>query len=172
MAISPIADEVVAVTLPEHQMIAHGFDPVMARQHLDLFGRAGPPSNVRVVEADSSTLDWATLDFEPNLIYIDGDHSHDGVLVDSRKALQVVARGGSIVWNDYMHLLGEPRWDVVAAIHRALEARVDDLRSVGGTLSASLSPFTTTLAARSENALLPPTSYAAISVAPLTGPHS
>jgi predicted O-methyltransferase YrrM len=38
-----------------------------------------------------------------DLIYIDGDHTHDGVMSDSIGAWGLVAAGGIIIWDDYRY---------------------------------------------------------------------
>lgn len=56
--------------------------------------------NVKLLLQDSKTLDYATLS-EIGFVFIDGDHSFEGVSADSEKAFAYFAkRKGIIVWHD------------------------------------------------------------------------
>ena len=60
--------------------------------------------NVTLLIQDSKTLDYSAFD-KVGLVFIDGDHSVDGVKLDSELALAYFANGGArpgcIVWHDY-----------------------------------------------------------------------
>lgn len=50
--------------------------------------------------------DSATFDFTPyynscSLIFVDGSHSYNYVTADTRQAIQMVKKGGVIIWHDY-----------------------------------------------------------------------
>jgi predicted O-methyltransferase YrrM len=36
-----------------------------------------------------------------DLVFVDGDHSFDAVLADSRSAFDLIRPGGVVVWHDY-----------------------------------------------------------------------
>jgi predicted O-methyltransferase YrrM len=91
-------------------------------------------AKVRQLFGDSATFDFA--DYEADLVFVDGSHSYEYVISDSRGALSMLRRGkGTVVWHDY----GE--WEGVT---RALNdlARTDDrfagLRHVRDTTLAIL----------------------------------
>jgi len=44
-----------------------------------------------------------------DLIYIDGSHQRDDVLVDSIMSWRVLAHGGHIIWDDYLYDLDRPQ---------------------------------------------------------------
>lgn len=60
--------------------------------------------NVKPLAIPSGDLDYAKLD-DVTLVFIDGDHSYEGVKADSTKALEYLRRSSSpnrfIVWHDY-----------------------------------------------------------------------
>lgn len=60
--------------------------------------------NVRTLAVRSADLDYAQLD-NVSLVFIDGDHTYEGVKLDSQKALahlrQSTAPDRFIVWHDY-----------------------------------------------------------------------
>lgn len=68
----------------------------IGRQFLD------SPYSHRVTQVfeDSGTFDWA-LDAPYDFILIDGCHTYEYALSDTRNALQVLRPGGVIVWHDY-----------------------------------------------------------------------
>lgn len=56
----------------------------------------------------------------PDLVFIDGDHSFDGVSQDSHLALAILAKGGAVFWHDAAH----PRYTRVATFLQAWQRTV------------------------------------------------
>ncbi len=56
---------------------------------------------IRQVWADSTMLDTTPYRGRMNFVFVDGDHSYEAVKADTRKAFEVLAPGGIIVWHDY-----------------------------------------------------------------------
>lgn len=54
------------------------------------------------VIGDSHTLDFSRWKNSVDFIFIDGDHSYNGVLKDSELAFSLIRRGGVILWHDYL----------------------------------------------------------------------
>lgn len=71
--------------------------------------------NITQLYGDSGTFDFAPYRGEVDFIFVDGSHAYRYVVNDSLCAIEMLKRGGTIVWHDY------GRWDDVT---RAL----DDLR--------------------------------------------
>lgn len=61
---------------------------------------AGLDERVTQHFADSARFDWAPFKDSIDLMLIDGGHTYEYVLSDSRAAVQVVRSGGVIVWDD------------------------------------------------------------------------
>jgi predicted O-methyltransferase YrrM len=65
----------------------------------------GTPVEHKITQCygNSLTYDFArfAVDGKPQLIFIDAGHSYACVRNDSEKALKILDRGGSIVWQDY-----------------------------------------------------------------------
>jgi len=59
-------------------------------------------SNVRIFEESSFTFDYRKAG-SPKIIFIDGDHSYEGVRRDTEKAMDYLRAtgGGRIIWHDY-----------------------------------------------------------------------
>lgn len=62
-----------------------------------------------------------------DLVYIDGDHSYDGVAIDLSLAYQKVRSGGFIMLDDY-HRRGWWGDDVLRAVHNFIGAHANDIR--------------------------------------------
>ena len=56
---------------------------------------------IQQVYGDSAKLDWDGLGGPFDMAFIDGDHSSEYALNDTRKALSVLRPGGTILWHDY-----------------------------------------------------------------------
>lgn len=66
---------------------------------------------LHIHEGDSSPLLASMPDTSYDMIYIDGDHSYEGVLRDAQVAARKLAPGGFLVFNDYVmtdHVTGAP----------------------------------------------------------------
>jgi predicted O-methyltransferase YrrM len=50
---------------------------------------------------DSRKFDPSPYEKSMDFIFVDGDHSYDGVKNDTEKAFQMLASGGVILWHDY-----------------------------------------------------------------------
>lgn len=91
------AEKILDIVRPEH---LHLFDiddaPLRARQ-TDLLSRPG----VELHLGDSSTALARFPDDHFDWIYIDGDHSYDGVKRDIRVARTKVKPGGLLIFNDF-----------------------------------------------------------------------
>jgi len=118
--ISQIADECVSVSLSDEEMKQRGW-PENYLKNNGFFLHAVP--RLTRIGQDSSTLDFSTLG-KFDLVFIDGDHSYKGVLVDTRNAFSVLRDENSIiVWHDYGLEYKIPRWSVMRAILDAAPER-------------------------------------------------
>lgn len=74
----------------------------------------GHDPRVKIIVKPNGTRELAPADLPAaDLIFIDGDHSLTGVLLDTQLARQVIRKGGIICWHDYGNYLVP---DVSAAI--------------------------------------------------------
>lgn len=58
-------------------------------------------SRIRQILCDSREFDPVPFHKKMDFIFIDGDHSYDGVKNDTEKAFEMLAPGGTILWHDY-----------------------------------------------------------------------
>jgi Predicted O-methyltransferase len=61
-------------------------------------------SKIRQLYGDSKTFDYAPFLGGVDLIFIDADHTYDGVKADTETAFELLRPGGVIVWDDYRWL--------------------------------------------------------------------
>lgn len=66
---------------------------------------------------DSATFDFAPWRSSCELVYVDGAHSEPYVASDTARALEMVAPGGAVVWDDY--------WRGTEGVPAVLDARTD-----------------------------------------------
>jgi predicted O-methyltransferase YrrM len=100
-------------------------------------GEAGLTGRVTQVYGDSGTFDFTPYERSMDMVFVDGAHSYDYVLNDSRLALRLIAPGGVVMWHDYRS------WDgVTRALNelRATERAFRNLRHIRGTSLALLLP--------------------------------
>ena len=77
---------------------------------------------------DSGTFDYTPYRDSCSLVFVDGAHSYDYAISDTRAAMEMVERDGVVVWHDY------GVWEGVTKALEELEQRkAYGLRSISGT---------------------------------------
>lgn len=92
-------------------------------------------SRITQVYGDSATFDFSPYHQSMDLVFIDGSHAHDYVLNDTRKALDIIAPGGAILWHDYTNWVGVR--DALNKLYQE-DARCKGIQHIGGTSIAIL----------------------------------
>lgn len=133
--VADVAQSCTSVTLSDDEMRAMGFGEEFVAVH-GIFSEGYP--NIRVIRQNSRTLDFGTLGQKYDLIFIDGDHSYEGVRNDTRKVMPL--RKGSdavVVWHDYGFNTEEVRHSVLHGILDGLPAEAHgNLYHVSNTMCA------------------------------------
>ena len=83
------------------------------------------------IYADSAHYDPQELTGVMDMVFVDGSHSFDYVLSDTRLALRLLRTGGVIIWHDY-----DGVWpDVTCALNKIFceTPRLRSMKSIGGT---------------------------------------
>jgi len=57
---------------------------------------------VQFIAGDSRVYDLSKFDGAIDLVFIDADHSYEGVMNDSSRAFRMIKPGGTIIWHDYL----------------------------------------------------------------------
>jgi predicted O-methyltransferase YrrM len=58
-------------------------------------------SRVKLIEHDSRTYDFSSLQGTIDFVFVDGGHAYEEVLSDSKNAFSLLSNQGTIVWDDY-----------------------------------------------------------------------
>jgi predicted O-methyltransferase YrrM len=111
--VASVVEECVSVSLSEEEMIQRGW----AGNYLKNMGFfLGNLPNIKRIGHDSRTLDFSSLG-KFDMVFVDGDHSYEGVKKDTQSAFSVLRDESSIiVWHDYGVEYDTPAWSVMAAI--------------------------------------------------------
>lgn len=108
----------VTLNLSASDMENRGWPPEYAGQHA-FFSKNS--KRIEHVFGDSKTFDFNRLNETFDLVFIDGDHSHDYVINDTQKIVQHAIHAQSIVvWHDYAHSPEQFRPEVLHGILSAL----------------------------------------------------
>jgi predicted O-methyltransferase YrrM len=74
-------------------------------------------TNIRYIEHNSRTFDFSQLRDRFDLIFVDGDHTYEGVRSDTANVFNLLRdERSAIVWHDYGFTPELVRWSVLAAI--------------------------------------------------------
>lgn len=112
--VSEVAAKCTSVTLSPAQMKEMNFPDGFIKIH-GVFSH--DKTNIKSVLENSHTFDFGSLGEKYDLIFIDGDHSYEGVLNDTVKTFNLRKDNKSvIVWHDYGFSTETPRPSVISAI--------------------------------------------------------
>lgn len=112
--ISENASHITTINLPKEEMKKMN----MKQEFIDLHGFFSKDiKNITEIYHNSKTYDFNNLDSKFDLIFIDGDHSYDGVLSDTKSTFQLRRNKNSIiVWHDYGFSTEKVRYSTLKAI--------------------------------------------------------
>lgn len=112
--VSPLCKHCVSISLSDEDMGKFGWGkPFQKMQRI--FSKH--LSNVTHIEANSRTMDFSKLDQKFDLIFVDGDHSYEGVASDSKNVMQLLRDQHSIIiWHDYTSNYEHINWEVFRGI--------------------------------------------------------
>lgn len=102
----------------------------LARNSAGLWFEGLPQADkIRTLYGNSMDFDFSPYRASMDFVLVDGDHTYPFVKVDSQNALQMVAPGGVVVWDDYY--TESPQ---CAGVKQALEElQLPTLRRIRGT---------------------------------------
>lgn len=133
--VAKIAEKCVSISFSDEQMKEQGFDEKYTKNSRFFSKKL---KNVKHIGADSQTYDFSKLKQKFDLIFIDGDHSYEGVLKDTKNCLkQLKNKNSIIVWHDYGTSPETINWEIFAAILDGVpKTRHDRIYHVSNTLCA------------------------------------
>tara|TARA_B110001454_G_scaffold179443_1_gene172680 strand:+ start:612 stop:1421 length:810 start_codon:yes stop_codon:yes gene_type:complete len=112
--VASIAKECISLSLSDKELQQHG----ATKEEISIQGIfLKNLSNVRHIKHNSQTFDFSSIG-KFDLIFIDGDHSYEGVKKDTENAFRILKNDNSIIiWHDYSNLTGNTiLWRVFAGI--------------------------------------------------------
>ena len=132
-----VCAECVAITLPAAEMLEIGYSESAVACE-GFFTRE--VTNVRFIKHNSKTFDFSQFGRYFDLVFIDGDHSTEGVKADTRGALSVLRDENSvIVWHDYGITTEMVNWPTLEGIRLGLPPeKRNSVFHVSNTLCAIL----------------------------------
>lgn len=145
--VAPFCSRCVSVSLSNEQMRQFGMNERMISMQR-YFSR--DIKNVQHIEANSREFDFSTLG-KFDLIFVDGDHTMEGVRSDTEKVFQLLKSENSvIVWHDYTANYEQINWEVFAGILEGCPAeKRNSIYHISNTLCAVY--MNTDLPARKAN---------------------
>lgn len=112
--VAKVARRCFSLTLGPKQMKELGISQAFMNSH-GLF--TADLKNIEVFHDYSQTFDFSRLPEKPNLIFVDGDHTYEGVKKDTENSFSVLRDEDSvIIWHDYGHNTEDVRHSVMAGI--------------------------------------------------------
>lgn len=104
--LAPADSHVYTLDLPQDQMLrGKHFDQARLDLIGDAFRNHPVRSKITQLYGNSLTFDFSRYAGQMDLIFVDGDHSYEGVKSDTENALKMLAPGGVIVWDDYIQTM-------------------------------------------------------------------
>ncbi len=133
--VSADVNSVTSLSLSPLEMQEMGFHKSMIEQDA-LFIKGN--NAIKHIGHNSLTFDFASLGRKFDLIFVDGDHSFDGVVSDTKNAFKMLKDDSSvIVWHDGGNNTEDTRHEVVAGIlEGATEEQRKNIYRVTNTLCA------------------------------------
>lgn len=114
-AIADVARDCTSITLSADEMRAMRFPEGYITSHA-VYSK--DKRNVTTWHENSQTFDYGKLNGKKfDLIFVDGDHTYNGVVIDTKNVFSLLKNEESIiVWHDYGFSTEEIRHEVMAAI--------------------------------------------------------
>jgi predicted O-methyltransferase YrrM len=85
-------------------------------------------SRIHQLLGDSATFDYSEYRNSCSLVFVDGSHSYEYVKSDAKVAMELVKKGGAIIWHDYGIWKG-----VTRALEEIDEENQFGLKNIAGT---------------------------------------
>ena len=112
--IAPVVDKCVSISFSASEVMSRFNNKPMA-DSLQIFSKG--MSNVQHVEADSQTFNFENLNEKFDVIFVDGDHTYEGVMNDTKNAFKLLKDDSSVViFHDCGFGFEDNRYEVIAGI--------------------------------------------------------
>jgi len=133
--VASVADECISISLSEDEMREMEIQEEFIKTH-QFFSKN--LANVIHIGHNSHTFDFSEFKGKCDLVFIDGDHSYEGVKIDTKNAFDLLRDEHSVItWHDYGFTPETVRWSVLAGILDGCpDVRRANLYHVSNTLLA------------------------------------
>lgn len=133
--VASVAEECYSISLSKEDLIKKGFSEKQV-ETLDFFSEK--LSNIVQIKANSLKFNFHSLNKKFDIIFIDGDHSREAIVSDTKNAFTLLKDETSvIVWHDYGYTPERIRWETLSAIAEGCPPEYrHDLYHVSNTLCA------------------------------------
>lgn len=112
--VASVAEECYSVSLSKEDLLKRGFSEGMVDT---IYFFSKKLNNVVHIGADSLKFNFDSLNKKYDVIFIDGDHSREAIISDTKNAFNLLKDENSvIVWHDYGHTPERIRWETLLAI--------------------------------------------------------
>ncbi|MEX0857880.1 MAG: class I SAM-dependent methyltransferase [Balneolaceae bacterium] len=112
--VSNVTEDCTSLTLSSDEMKQLNFGEEFIKVH-GVF--SNHINKIKRIEANSHTYDFNQLDKKFDLIFVDGDHTYEGVLSDTKKVFPLrKSNSAVIVWHDYGFHTENTRYTTLKAI--------------------------------------------------------
>lgn len=112
--IRDVTSDCTSITLSKNEMKAMNFSDNFIKSHGIFSNRL---DGIKCIEENSQKYDFRKLNKQFDLIFIDGDHTYEGILSDTKKTFPLRKNKKSIiVWHDYGFDFEKIRYTTLKAI--------------------------------------------------------
>src|SRR5258706_661852 len=112
--ISPVVSQCTSISFSPDQVLSRFNNKIMANS-LRIFSKG--IKNVRHIEADSLTFNFDSINEKFDVIFVDGDHTYEGVKSDTQNAFRMLKDESSIIiFHDCGFAFEDNRYEVIAGI--------------------------------------------------------
>lgn len=120
-AISELADTCYSISLPDDDIgIVEYFKNVNKKNNFSRYF-SYKKKNIVHYKVDSKKFDFTSIQDHIDLVFIDGDHTYEGVKTDTENIFKMIdIQKTIVVWHDFKNIRNEFLLSTVQAIHDAL----------------------------------------------------
>ena len=129
----PKDGEVITIDLPTNETKL----PLAPSEEKYILGKDGgrqTHAQIKQIYGDSADYDFTDYIDKIDFMFVDGSHSYEYTMSDSKLAYNLVRRGGYILWHDY----GSPHWPGVTEALNELYLGNRDFKSLQHIVGTSL----------------------------------
>lgn len=124
-AVSGVADRCYSISLPDDDKnLINYFKRINNKNNFSRYF-SNKKNNIFHYYEDSKTFDFKIIPDKIDLVFIDGDHSYEGIKSDTKKIFDIIDKNNAIVvWHDFKEIRNNYILSTVQAIYDALPEKL------------------------------------------------